>query len=1143
MKKYLLFIMLFCGVVSQVMAATPDANGILYVKKGATGTGDSWSNAIGEVADALNAADLINAANAGTVKQIWVSGGIYYPAYLPGTITGTSGTRDYSFPIIKNVEVYGGFAGNETALSQRNLGLVENTSILSGDYGIKGNYTDNFYHVVVSLGNVGSAALNGFTIIAGSANATSTLGIKNNNGYSGAINRNYGAGIYCSTSNPKLQNLYIRGNMASFFGAGIYADQSPVIINTVIAGNYGDEGAGIYCAGISSPSVINSAICSNYCTINSSTGAGICITVNATCIIRNTVITGNRNSSSAVSNIRKYNTGSSFDIKNSFIEGATADAANGILGGTTDPMLVNPVIPSITTSVNNGGVYRLKAGSPLINAGSNSFFTDPGPAVDLAGSTRMEGTIDIGPYEYTTSTTAPSILYVKKGSNGDGSSWSNAMGEVADALRAANLNTQTSEIWVAGGNYNPKYNVSDLDPDGVFPSEACFTILKNIKIYGGFAGTESSLAERNLKLTENKTVLNGDLGSSVRANHIIMLVNPGTTILDGLTITNAYASQSGTYTMNGYTINKYHGGGIAQYSGTLNLSNMDIYSNALNTSFGSGGGIFSTTAGTTLTINNSRISGNQANQGGGIYTINTATTATLKNVLISGNYSYSSGCGISIASGSLTLINNTISGNYSNSGGAAINATGTSTFLVNVYNSIIYNNNNAEISTVGPTLTYQYSLIKGKGVTANSPLNGNVATPDFVSPLAPGLAPNAGGDYRLKVSSVAVNAGNNSLFTGLDANSTDLAGNARVLDYASNGIIDLGAYEYSPELPAQTINPISDVTKVYGDAPFDPGATATSNLTVTYTSSDNSIATAYLDAADSKWKIKLLKAGTVTITANQAGDASNAAATPVPFTLTINKAALTVTAKDLTMGYNGLPFSGGNGVTMSGFVNSETETAVTGTPTYSGNAQSATNVGSYTITPGGLSTDNYTITYADGALTINPAAIIVTANAATKTYNGLPYIGGNGVTITGLVNNESNTVVTGTPVYTGNAQNATNAGTYTITPSGLTAANYTITYADGALTINPAAITVTANAATKTYNGLPYIGGNGVTIAGLVNNESNTVVTGTPVYSGNAQNATNAGTYTITPSGLTAANYTITYADGALTINPAAITV
>ena len=42
-------------------------------------------------------------------------------------------------------------------------------------------------------------------------------------------------------------------------------------------------------------------------------------------------------------------------------------------------------------------------------------------------------------------------------------------------------------------------------------------------------------------------------------------------------------------------------------------------------------------------------------------------------------------------------------------------------------------------------------------------------------------------------------------------------------------------------------------------------------------------------------------------------------------------------------------------------------------------------------------------------------------------------------------------------------------GTYTITPSGLASSNYSVAFVAGTLTVNPAALTVTANAASSIY--------------------------------------------------------------------------
>ena len=63
----------------------------------------------------------------------------------------------------------------------------------------------------------------------------------------------------------------------------------------------------------------------------------------------------------------------------------------------------------------------------------------------------------------------------------------------------------------------------------------------------------------------------------------------------------------------------------------------------------------------------------------------------------------------------------------------------------------------------------------------------------------------------------------------------------------------------------------------------------------------------------------------------------------------------------------------------------------------------------------------------------------------------------------------------------------------------------------GTLTVNPAPLTVTANNAAKTYDGLAYNGGNGVSYAGFVNGEGASVLGGSLSYGGTAQGAVNAG--------------------------------
>ena len=169
----------------------------------------------------------------------------------------------------------------------------------------------------------------------------------------------------------------------------------------------------------------------------------------------------------------------------------------------------------------------------------------------------------------------------------------------------------------------------------------------------------------------------------------------------------------------------------------------------------------------------------------------------------------------------------------------------------------------------------------------------------------------------------------------------------------------------------------------------------------------------------------------------------------------IDKAALSVTASADSKTYDGLAYTGGSGATYSGFVNSETSTALGGTLGFAGTSQSATAAGTYAITPNGYTSGNYTFSYVDGVLTVNKAPLTVTAAADSKTYDGLAYTGGNGATYSGFVNSETSTDLSGTLGFAGTSQSATAAGTYAITPNGYTSDNYTFSYVDGVLTILP----------------------------------------------------------------------------------------
>ncbi len=197
--------------------------------------------------------------------------------------------------------------------------------------------------------------------------------------------------------------------------------------------------------------------------------------------------------------------------------------------------------------------------------------------------------------------------------------------------------------------------------------------------------------------------------------------------------------------------------------------------------------------------------------------------------------------------------------------------------------------------------------------------------------------------------------------------------------------------------------------------------------------------------------------------------------------------------------------------------------------------------------PVGTGLGNYTISYVDGDLTVTPAPLTITANDRTKTYGQTVVFAGTEFTSSGLLNTDTVTSVTLTSP--GAVATATVAGSpYPITPSaavGSGLGNYTISYASGALTVSPAPLTITANDRTKTYGQAVVFAGTEFSTSGLLN--ADTVTSVSLASPGAAATATVAGSpYPITPSaavGSGLGNYTISYASGALTVSPAALTV
>ncbi len=109
---------------------------------------------------------------------------------------------------------------------------------------------------------------------------------------------------------------------------------------------------------------------------------------------------------------------------------------------------------------------------------------------------------------------------------------------------------------------------------------------------------------------------------------------------------------------------------------------------------------------------------------------------------------------------------------------------------------------------------------------------------------------------------------------------------------------------------------------------------------------------------------------------------------------------------------------------------------------------------------------NFATSSGSATLTVTKPALTVTANSVSRVYGdpnpAFTY------TITGFVNGDTPSVVTGSAICTTTATAASPAGTYPITcaQGTLAAANYTFTFIAGTLTVTPAPLIVTVNNAS-----------------------------------------------------------------------------
>lgn len=377
MKNIILTSLCFLGFFNpRVNAQTisPSTNNILYVNTNVSGgnqSGDSWANAVPELADVLKYARVNFDADTTWLDndslQIYVAVGIYKPLYLTADSNYTiNGYRNNSFVMVKNVQLYGGFDPENgindltdarliPAWDETDVGLG---TVLSGDLGIPDNKTDNAYQVVISVGEVGTACLDGFTISGGSGTGSSII-------INGMEVYNYGGGGVCNFySSPLLTNLRIANNSASDGGGIFNYYSSSEITNVILTNNDGGHGGAIYNS-YSSPVLTYVSIIDNYVSEYGSGGGGVFNTQSAPVFIHVNIIDNGGYEGGGI-----YNESSTLTMTDVNIIDNSAYLGGGIFNGYSSIVLTNASITDNYSNTNGGGIYNSYSSSVVLTNAS-----------------------------------------------------------------------------------------------------------------------------------------------------------------------------------------------------------------------------------------------------------------------------------------------------------------------------------------------------------------------------------------------------------------------------------------------------------------------------------------------------------------------------------------------------------------------------------------------------------------------------------------------------------------------------------------------------------------------------------------------------------------------------------------------------
>jgi len=786
---------------------------VIHVKYNALGnnSGTSFANAFTNLQDALD--------NQCGNLDIWVAAGTYKPTRDHLENSTPSSDRLKTFHLKKDMNIYGGFAGTETTLSERNW--LSNITTLSGDFmdddvvsgagstlAITVN-TENAYHVLITANLTDAAIIDGFTIKGGNlGNGQGTIFYA-----SKAYTVEHGAGMYNIDSSPNIRNIIFTANsaeegggmknensspilnsvtfnknLAETAGGGLYNHSSaPVITNTIFSLNKANFAGGLNNYS-SSPSIINVTFSENAASYSAG-GGGMFNQLSSSLVITNSIFWnntqgGNNNTYGADIN----GSGSAPTITYSLTqESSFYSSGTGIINNQ-DPQFVDAA----------NGDLRLSRCSSAINTGDNAAWTATGLSTDLAGNDRPFGTsvVDMGAYEFQGNNQFTNAIYVKHNANGDndGSTWANAYTDLQDAM---DNECGSLPIWVAAGTYLPKDAPDGTTSTGFTDRNNAFHLATDMKIYGGFKGTETLLSERDWKA--NLTNLSGDFNeddivsgsgatlsitnNTENAYHILITANlTSAAIIDGFYMKAGNTDGVGNIVFSTRTFSNRFGGGMFNNYSNPTISNTTFQGNSAASS---GGGMYNESS--SPIISNTTFQGNSAYNDAGMY--NNYSSTTIRNTIFQGNLAYNGGGMHNNTASSTSISNATFQGNSaSNFGGGMYNIAASSSSIVN---SIFWGNmaNSVPNSFYNHyrLLTISHSLIPEADSTAlsNNSNGGILSINNMVYNQNPQFVDAANGFLQLKCYSPAINAG-----TASGAPTDDITGFTRV------GLPDMGAYEY-----------------------------------------------------------------------------------------------------------------------------------------------------------------------------------------------------------------------------------------------------------------------------------------------------------------------------------------------------------